>query len=71
MAEVVGPASQHRVDPAQQFGERFVATLAVVGAAVNKRTRPESLAGVTTEQVRRVTRWVRRGEIVDDRAVAE
>ncbi len=48
-----------------------VITATVVGAVVNKRTRPEGLAGLTAEQIRRVVRWVRRGEAVDDRAVAE
>ncbi|MGH8974501.1 MAG: hypothetical protein ACRD0C_15030 [Acidimicrobiia bacterium] len=47
-----------------------VITATVVGAAANKRLRP-GLAGLTAEQVRRVVRWVRRGEVVDDRAVAE
>lgn len=31
VSEVVGPAPQHRVEPAQQFVERFVATLAAQG----------------------------------------
>lgn len=47
-----------------------VITATAVGAAVNRRVRP-GLAGLTAEQVRRVVRWVRRGESVDDRAVAE
>jgi hypothetical protein len=42
----------------------------VVGAAVNRRVR-QGLAGLGAEQVRRVVRWVRRGEVVDDPAVAE
>ena len=39
--------------------------------SLTPRAHLRQLAGLTTEQVRRVIRWIRRGEIVDDRAVAE
>ena len=40
-----------------------VAMTTAVAAAANRRARP-GLTGLTAEQVRRVVRWVRHGEVV-------
>lgn len=46
-----------------------VAVTTAVAAAANRRVRP-GLTGLTTDQVRRVVRWVWQGEVADDPLVA-
>jgi hypothetical protein len=43
----------------------------VVGAALNLRTRPEELSGLSATHVRSVIRCVRHGDVVDNPAIAE